>query len=157
MNLSRQIATALSLVALWAAAADARDVTIGKFVIHQPWIKLAPGNSDFGAAYAKIDNTGTEDDTLLKVTVEGAPMVQIHEMKMEGEVMKMNEMTEGLPIPAGKSVELKPKSSHIMLMGLKAPFKPGQDVKGTLTFAKAGTVNVDFEVVTPGADAPKED
>jgi copper(I)-binding protein len=159
MKLAKQIilAAALSLAAFWTAAADAKDFTLGKIVIHTPWIKLAPGSSDFGAAYAAIENTGSEDDVLVKVAVDGVPMVQMHEMKMEGDVMKMVEMKDGLSLPVGETVELRPKSSHIMLMGLQARFKPGDNIKGTLTFAKAGVAAVDFEVVAPGADAPQGD
>jgi len=154
MRLFTQIlcASALTLGAL-TSSADAHEIKIGKLVIHHPWIRMAIGSAP-AAAYTTIDNTGSEDDTLIKVTVEGVPSVQIHEMKMEGETMKMGELKDGLVIPAGKSVELKPKTLHIMLMGMKAAFKVGGKVLGTMTFAKAGTVNVDFEVRAPQDDMP---
>jgi len=91
---------------------------------------------------------------LLSIAVDGASMTMIHEMKMEGDMMKMHEVQGGLTIPAGKTVELQPKSYHVMLMGLKAPFMEGEEVKGSLTFAKAGKVDVDFEVVAASANAP---
>ncbi|MDP8998135.1 MAG: copper chaperone PCu(A)C [Pseudomonadota bacterium] len=148
-------AIALTLGAFFAGApaADAHEIKMGKLVIHHPWIKQPIGSATVAGAYTKIDNTGTEDDTLLKVTVEGVPTVQIHDMKMEGETMKMAEMKDGLVIPAGKSVELKPKSLHIMMMGLKSAYMVGEEVKGTFTFAKAGAVDVDFEVVAPDGEA----
>ena len=134
--------------------ASAHEIKIGNLVIHHPWIKQPPGSASVAGAYTTIDNNGSDDDTLVSVTVEGVPMAMIHDMKMEGDVMKMSEMPDGLKIPAGKSVELKPKSYHIMLMDLKSAFMEGEEVKGSFTFAKAGKVDVDFEVVAPGADAP---
>ncbi len=157
MKTITQFAFALALtfgVILSANPSNAHEIKLGDLVIHHPWIKQPPGNATVAGGYTKIDNKGKEDDTLLSVTVEGVPTVMIHEMKMEGDVMKMNELKDGLKIPAGKSVELKPKSYHLMLMGLKSAYMEGEQVKGTFTFAKAGKVDVDFEVVAPGADMP---
>ena len=156
MKLFNQIlfSSALTLASLASAGtSNAHEIKIGKLVIHHPWIRQPVGSATVAAGFTKIDNTGTEDDTLLKVTVEGVPTVQIHDMKMEGETMKMAEMNDGLVIPAGKSVELKPKSLHIMMMGLKSAFMVGEEVKGTFTFAKAGAVDLDFEVVAPDGEA----
>jgi len=139
----------------YGGVAQAHEIKIGKLVIHHPWIRQPIGSATVAGAYTTIDNTGTEDDTLIKVTVEGVPIAQIHDMKMEGETMKMAEFNDGLLIPAGKSVELKPKSLHIMLMNLKSSFMQGDEVNGTMTFAKAGKVDVDFEVVAATAEAHK--
>lgn len=153
MKLVKQVAvaTALSAAALWAASAHAHEIKLGDLVIHHPWIKPAPAGN-VAAAYTVIDNKGRADDKLISVTVEGVPTVQIHDMRMEGDTMKMEELKDGLPLPAGKSVEVKPKSFHIMLMGLKSQPMEGEEIKGSMTFEKAGKVDVDFEVVAPGAD-----
>jgi copper(I)-binding protein len=152
MNIyTKTIAASGLAFAMLMSVANAQDVKIGDLTIHHTWIK-PPIAGAVAAAYATIENTGKEADTLLKVTVEGVPVVQIHSMKMVGDVMKMSELKDGLVIPAGKTVELKPKSDHIMLMDLKTKFKAGQEVKGTLTFAKAGTVDVSFEVEAGKSD-----
>ena len=149
------LACALSLAALYPAGPSAaHEIKLGNLVIHHPWIKQPPGSAAVAGAYTTIDNNGTENDTLISVSVDGVAMAMIHEMKIQGDVMKMNELPGGLVIPAGKSVELKPKSYHIMLMGLKSAYMEGEEVKGSFTFAKAGKVDVDFEVVAPGVDAP---
>ena len=153
MKLFNQLLFASALTLASVSSANAHEIKIGKLVIHHPWIRQPVGSATVAAGFTKIDNTGTEDDTLLKVTVEGVTTVQIHDMKMEGETMKMAEMNDGLVIPAGKSVELKPKSLHIMMMGLKSAFMVGEEVKGTFTFAKAGAVDLDFEVVAPDGQA----
>ncbi len=149
------LACALSCAALYPAGPSvAHEIKLGNLVIHHPWIKQPPGSAAVAGAYTTIDNNGTENDTLISISIGHVSTVQIHEMQMQGDVMKMTEMAKGLLIPAGKSVELKPKSSHIMLMGIKSPFMEGEEVKGSFTFAKAGKVDVDFEVVAPGSDAP---
>ena len=157
MTLFKQVALAAALTLaslLSAASTHAHEIKIGKLVIHHPWIRQPVGSAAVAGAYTTIDNTGGEDDTLLKVTIENVPTVQIHDMKMQGDVMKMKELVEGLVIPAGKSVEMKPKSLHIMMMGLKSAYIEGEQVKGTFIFAKAGTVSVDFEVTAPGVEMP---
>jgi copper(I)-binding protein len=77
--------------------------------------------------------------------------VQIHEMKMEGSVMRMREHEGGLEIAPGATVTLAPGSLHLMMMGLKAPFKQGEKVPVTLTFEKAGKIDVELVVVPIGA------
>ncbi|HEY5363439.1 MAG TPA: copper chaperone PCu(A)C [Aestuariivirga sp.] len=146
MNIITKTIAATSLAsAMLMSTANAQDVKLGSITIHHPWIKQ-PVPGAVAAAYATIENTGKDDDTLLKVAVEGVAIAQIHDMKMQGDVMKMDELKDGLAIPAGKTVELKPKSFHIMLINATTTFKPGQEVKGTFTFAKAGAVDISFEV-----------
>jgi copper(I)-binding protein len=71
-------------------------------------------------------------------------------MQMQGDVAKMIELKGGIPIPPGATVELKPKSLHVMFTQLKALPKEGESFKGTLTFEKAGTVDVDYDVTAAG-------
>jgi copper(I)-binding protein len=69
---------------------------------------------------------------------------------MDGGVMKMRELKNGLEIPPGATVELKPASYHIMMMNLSHPLAKGDKVKASLTFEKAGKVDVDFAVEAIG-------
>ena len=108
--------------------------------------------SDVAAGFMKITNTGTADDRLVSATATITGTVQLHDMKMEGDVMKMFEIPGGIVIPAGQTVELKPKSLHVMFMDLKRAPVEGEAFKGTLTFEKAGTVEIDYEVT---AQAPE--
>jgi copper(I)-binding protein len=72
-------------------------------------------------------------------------------MKMEGGVMKMRQLAQGLEIKPGETVELKPGSYHLMFMQIKQPFETGKTVKGTLIFEKAGTIEVEYNVEAIGA------
>jgi copper(I)-binding protein len=152
------LAVGLGVVSLmpaaWPTPALAHEIKAGDLLIVHPWSRQTPANAKVAAGFLKIVNNGTTEDRLLSATAEIADSVQLHEMKMVGDVMEMAEVAGGIPIPPGATVELKPKSLHIMFIGLKSAPMPGSVFKGTLTFEKAGTVNVDFEVQEMGKDEP---
>jgi copper(I)-binding protein len=75
---------------------------------------------------------------------------------MEGNVMRMRERDGGLEIPPGATVTLAPGNLHLMMMGLKEPFKQGDKVPVTLVFEKAGKIDVELAVVPIGA-TPRHD
>jgi copper(I)-binding protein len=110
-----------------------------------------------GAGYLTITNKGTADDTLVSASSPVAGVTQVHEMKMEGDVMKMNEVEGGLVIPAGQSVTLEPGGLHIMLMDLKQQLVEGTTFPVTLTFANAGNIEVELAVGAINADEPTHD
>jgi len=148
------VLTAL-LIAAFVTSAFADDYTLGPLQIGQPWSRATPKGADTGAGYLTIKNTGTTPDRLVSVTLSDATKVQIHQMTMDNGVMKMRELADGLEIKPGETVELKPGGFHIMFMGLKAPLSKGEMVSGSLTFEKAGTVNVEFAVQSTGASSPQ--
>jgi hypothetical protein len=128
----------------------AHETKIGNLRIEHAWSRPSPMAANVAAGFMKIVNTGSEDDRLVSATSDIAGTVQLHEMKMEGDVMKMSEVEGGIPIPAGQTVELKPGSLHIMFMGVKKQPEAGAYFNGTLTFEKAGTVEVEYEVQQMG-------
>jgi copper(I)-binding protein len=79
--------------------------------------------------------------------------VEVHEMTSADGVMKMRRLPSGLAIAAGQSIDLKPGGYHLMFTGLKEGLKDGRTVKGSLAFAKAGTVAVEFQIAPIGAQA----
>lgn len=148
------VRTVLAFALIFTACAStsmAGDAKIGDLVISGAWIRQSPMSAKVAGGFLTITNNGKTDDRLVKASAELSPMVQLHDMKMLGEVMKMEELAEGIPVPAGATVELKPKSLHVMFMDVKAQAKAGDTVKVTLTFEKAGQVEVGFEVKEPGA------
>jgi periplasmic copper chaperone A len=134
-----------------SAMGDHHEIKLGNLIIGKPWSRQSPMAADVAAGFLTIQNTGGEDDKLLKATAEITPKVQLHDMEMVNDVMKMVELPAGIPIPAGQTVELKPKSLHVMFMDLKTQVQQGTVFKGTLVFEKAGTVEVEFEVRAPNA------
>jgi copper(I)-binding protein len=126
----------------------------GDVVIETPWIRATPRGAGVAGGYMKITNNGKDADRLVAATLEGAPRVELHEMSMHGSVMQMRPLPQGIELKPGASVELKPGRYHVMGMDLTRGFKEGERVKGTLTFEKAGKVEIEYRVGPVGAAAP---
>ena len=135
------------------STAAAHEFKLGALVIHHPHMKATPPKAPVSGGYMIIENTGSEADRLLSVDDSFAGKTQIHEMTMQGEVMKMRQLADGLEIPAGGSVEFTPGSYHIMFMQLKEQMQPGEMRKATLTFEKAGQIEVEFKVDDMGGES----
>lgn len=139
--------------------------------VSDPWARTSPMVDGAGAAYMVIGNTGSEADALTGGSSPVAKAVEVHETVAmpepsemaggsggvespmasddgmgSGSTMLGMQRVERLEIPAGGSVELKPGSYHIMLIGLTQPLEAGQEIEITLTFEKAGDVKVTAEV-----------
>ena len=112
---------ALALLAQSAAA---------QLTVQQAWVRgTVPAQKATGAF---MQLTSAKGGQLVAVSTPVAGVAEVHEMKMEGSVMKMGALTQGLPLPAGEMVELKPGGYHLMLMDLKQPLKAGDTVPLTL-------------------------
>ena len=149
----RRLALA-ALVAILALPAFALDYKLGAIEIGHPWSRATPPTAESGGGFLAITNTGTTPDRLIAVKSPAADKVEIHEMKMDGNIMRMREVERGIEIPPGATVELKPGGFHVMFMGLKAPFAKEAKVPLTLVFEKAGSIDVDLMVQAMGAQAP---
>ena len=139
------------LFAVLATGARAHEYKVGPILVGHPWSRATPKSAPVAGGYMKITNTGTTPDRLVGGTVEVAKRFEVHEMKMDGGVMKMRELTGGLEIPPGATVELRPGSYHIMMQDLSRPLAKGDKVKGSLTFEKAGKVDVEYAIEAAGS------
>ena len=126
----------------------------GSISIEKPFSRATPGGSKIGVGYMTITNKGNAADRLLSASSPAAGKVEIHEMTMQGGVMKMRELAGGLPIEAGKTASLAPGGYHLMLVELKAPLKKGDKILVTLIFENAGKVDVTLDVQAIGATQP---
>lgn len=130
--------------------------TIGQLAIEGAWARATPDGAKVGAGYLTIRNTGSEADTLLSVSVPVAARGEIHDMTMTDDgVMKMRAMPEGIEIPAGGSVALKPGGMHLMFMDLTGPLVAGSSVPVTLTFKSGASGEVTVPVKPIGGDKGK--
>ena len=120
------------------------------------WIRATAPNAQVAGAFLRIENTGSKPDRLLSASTDIAERVEIHEMKMSGDVMQMREITDGLAVPAGQTLALKPGSYHLMLIAPKQPLLEGQKINIELMFETAGRKSVVFEVhrQAPGMNSP---
>ena len=112
-------------IPLFACAVLASAAAHAQVTVDKPWVRTTVPQQTTSAAYLTI--TSVQGGKLVEASSPMAASVEVHEMKMEGEMMKMRGV-DALPLPAGKPVELKPNGLHIMLTGLKAPLKAGDVV-----------------------------
>jgi hypothetical protein len=143
-----------ALLTLLSAPLRAEDVKAGDLLITQAWSRQTPSGAKVAGAYLTIENKGTTADRLVSGSTDVAGRFEIHEMAMDGGVMKMRPLDNGLAIDPGKTVKLAPGGYHVMLMDLKGQLKQGDKVPVTLQFEKAGKVNVSLDVQGVGAQAP---
>jgi copper(I)-binding protein len=139
--------------ALAAVPALAQEFKAGDLTIEKPWARATPKGAEVGAGYLEIRNAGAVADRLTGGSADFAA-IEIHEMSMQGGVMQMRELKEGLAIPAHGAVKLAPGGYHIMFTDLKRPLVKGEVAKTTLAFEHAGSVEVDFAIEGVGAAAP---
>ena len=150
--MTRTVFIVAAVLAAWAALpAQAEDVTVDGLKISAPWARATPKGASVGGGYMKITNTGTAPDRLVGGTTDISRRFEVHEMKMEGGVMKMRPVANGIEIKPGQTVSLDPSGYHVMFVGLKKPLAQGEPVKATLVFEKAGKVDVTFTVEGIGA------
>jgi copper(I)-binding protein len=148
--------TALALALLIGSTlmAAAHEFKLGDLLIGHPWSRATPGGAKIGGGYLTITNNGSAPDRLVSATTSVADHVEIHEMAMANNVMTMRKLDSGVAVPPGKTVAFAPGSYHLMLVDLKGPLKEGDRVKATLTFEKAGSVEVTINVEGIGAQHP---
>ena len=144
---------ALAVFAFTPAPTRAQDVKAGDLVIQRPWARATPGGAQVAGGYLTITNHGTAPDELTGGSSEVSATFALHTMSMTNGMMTMRP-NGPLTIPPGGSVTLSPSGTHIMLTGLKHGLKKGDSVAGTLTFARAGSVPVRFQVEGIGAKGP---
>jgi periplasmic copper chaperone A len=152
---ARKIIAALAVtVALLpvCGAAAAHGFKLGAIEIDHPYARATVAGQPTGGGYLKLANGGRSDDRLVSASAAVSASVELHSMAMEGDVMQMRQV-DGVVLPAGKAVELKPGALHIMFVGLKAPLKAGSKFPMKLKFEKAGEVEVTVHVEAPGAAA----
>ena len=147
-------AFALTVALLASAPAMARDYTLKSLTIVNPNARATPPGARTGGAYLTIENRGKDNDQLIRAASPVADSTELHTMRMEGDVMRMRAVTS-IGIPAGATMSLAPGGYHVMFIGLKKPLVAGQSVPLKLTFAKAGTVDVEVTVAPlDGAASP---
>jgi periplasmic copper chaperone A len=145
-------------VATIAAGSVWAQATPAPVQVDGAWARASVQGQKGTGAFMRL--TAKEGLKLVGAASPAAGVTEVHEMKMEGDVMKMRALP-ALDLPAGKTVELKPGGYHVMLMDLKAPLMKDSSVPLTLTFKDAKGVesklvlNVPVAAVAPsGTTAP---
>ena len=140
MNRFVQAGAAIAAVAAFALPAQAQ------VSVKDPWVRATVSQQKATGAFMQI--TSTQDARLVEAKSSVAGVVEVHEMTMEKDVMKMRAVP-GLDLPAGKAVELKPGGYHVMLMDLKQQMKEGDTVPLTLVIEGKDKKRSTIEVKAP--------
>lgn len=140
---------ALSLAAGCAPATQAPAAV----AVTGAWCRAAPVGAPTGGCYLTL--TASADDRLVSVATPAAKRAEIHSMDMTGGVMRMRELKDGLALPAGKAITLKPAAEHLMIIGPKQTLAAGGSVPLNLTFSKAPPQTVNAPVRNAAAPAPQ--
>lgn len=137
--------TLISLLMLAGSSASAQTSPVK---VENAWVRTTvQGQQSTGAFMALTAPTAMK---LVSVTTPAAGIVEVHEMKMEGDIMRMREILQ-LELPAGQTVELKPGGLHVMMMDLKLPLAKDTRVPFTLNFKDAKGVASQLKVTLPVA------
>lgn len=134
--------TNLAFIAAWGGAVWAQAAV----KVEGGWARATVQGQQATGAFMKL--TAPQATRLVSVASPVAGVAEIHEMKMDGGVMKMRAVN-ALDLPANQAVELKPGSYHLMLMDLKAPLMKDSSVALTLTFKDAKGVESKQQVSLP--------
>jgi copper(I)-binding protein len=145
-TLLKLILVSAAVSALSVNAAAAHEFKIGALEIGHPWSRPTPKDANIAGGYLTITNKGKVADRLIGGTSPAAGQIEVHEMvEMDGKT-KTRAIADGIEIAPGKTIEFKPGSLRLVLLGLKEPLAAGQKIKGALTFEKAGTVEIVYNV-----------
>ncbi len=144
------LSLAAAVITLAAAPAFAdtqtKPVTFGDLTLSEIWARTTPPTAKTGAVYFVINNAGQTDDLLLGMSAGVSNKTEIHSSKMDGGIMKMQQVGK-VVVPAGGKAVLQPGGFHIMLRGLHGPLKQGDSFPLTLTFKNTGKVTIEVKVM----------
>jgi hypothetical protein len=135
--------------------ASAHDYQVGELQIEHPWSRAMPPVAPTAAAYFVVHNKGSEADRLLGVQTPVAGKAELHEHVHADGVMKMQQVQD-VVVPAGGEARFEPMGYHVMLFNLQQQAKDGERFPLTLTFEKAGAIEVEVAVQTEAPVATAE-
>lgn len=140
----------VAIVYFITATAMAADYKAGSLEIRSPWSRATPKGASTAVGYMTIKNNGPTSDRLIGGSIEVADRFQLHSMTMDNGVAKMRDLKD-IEIKPGQTLEFKPGGSHAMFVNLKRALSKGEHVKGALIFERAGTVQIEYDVESIGA------
>jgi periplasmic copper chaperone A len=152
MKFLHVLGVALGLLPLISFAHDYQLKSLG---IAHPFARATPPGAKTGGAFFTVENASPAPDKLIAVASPAAGSAEMHQMAMDGGVMKMRAVT-ALEVPPGGKLELKPGGYHVMLLDLKQPLKVGDKVPLKLTFQNAGSIDVSVDVEAMGSTPHKQ-
>ena len=141
----KSVLFAFVLILDFAGCSAADEFREGDIVVDAPWARASAGRVATGVVYARLANRGARSDKLISVATPIAAEASVHETVREDGMMSMRPL-EFVEIPASKVTPLEPGALHIMLKHLSSPLVQGETFGMTLTFARAGLIEIEVDV-----------
>jgi len=142
----KAIVKLIAIFCCLAVSVQAEDFELGALTLEDPYIRAMPASAKVSSGYMKIHNHGETADTLLAAASPNAARIEIHEMKMEDNVMRMRPLPQGLELPAGEVVPLEKGGDHLMIFDPNKELVKGETFPLSLEFAKAGVIDLLVEI-----------
>ena len=137
---------ALIAALLLGGTAGAHELTVGDLQFIHPHIPQPAATAQVAGGYLAISNEGAQLDRLVGLSSKIAKSVSLHQSSVDTNGVASMSPVAALDIPAGDTVVLEPGGYHIMFMGLTGRFSEGDMLPVTLTFEKAGAIDMEFMV-----------
>jgi copper(I)-binding protein len=147
----------IAALLLLGGMACAHELTVGDLQFIHPHIPRPAATAQVAGGYLAISNAGAQSDRLLGVSSTIAKSVSLHQSRVDANGVASMSPVEMLEIPAGDTVLLEPGGYHIMFMGLTGRFSEGDMLPVTLTFEKAGAIEMEFMVDPADGTAMEHD
>lgn len=126
---------------------SSQDYQIGTLAVDRAWARESPPTVTNGAAFMTITNHGASSDRLMSIDADVSERVELHTHLMDNGVMRMRQV-DSIELKPGEITQLEPGALHIMFIGLKTPFKAGEQVPVTLRFEQGGSLEIEVPVKT---------
>jgi periplasmic copper chaperone A len=147
----KNLLIAAALLTLGAGAAYAQNDRVGSIEVSNPWAPATGSTLTNTAVYLSLTDVGTKSDELVAASSSVAQKTELHVFSVENGVYGMHEV-DGIEVtPGGAATVLRPGGAHVMLKSLKRPLRPGTTFPLTLTFQRAGQLQVEVRVESPQA------
>ncbi len=137
---------------LISGAALAHSYQFKDLKIGHAWMRAVPESMDVAAGYVPLLNEGKTPDRLLRVEGDWFKSSKIHQTMIHNDQAEMAAMENGLELSPGKPVAMRPKGTHIMFFGVKAPIAKGDKKSAVLVFEKSGNLPIEFHVESISAE-----
>ena len=145
LTLALLLAIVQGTLAFVAAPVAAQDYRLKSLRIDHAFARATPPGARSGGVFLTVENTGSVPDRLLRVSSPVARTVELHDMTLDGGVMRMRAVST-VEIKPGDKLELKPGGYHAMLSDLTQPLRVGDRFPLTLTFQHAGAIELSVTV-----------
>ncbi len=142
---------AIAVAAFIFQLASSQIASAVEIEISNAFARASAGAARNGAIYLTIKNRGQDDDMLASVSTDVSKRAELHGHSMKDNIMRMSKIKDGILVSAGSTAQLKPGGFHLMLLELKSPLKKGNQIAVTLTFKKAGKIEINVPILGVGS------